>query len=156
MTTKKPVLKMKANDKGVLQMETTGAAGSLGIENIKEVFTTIIEIGVEIADLVKDFSFEKALSLGFKLAGLRTAVPIFKQALKEFKDGLTPAEAKQIADHFKVKFDIENDELEAKIENVVSLIPDTFDWIADGIGLFGKWRTSITAFRKPKELSNAA
>lgn len=146
---KKPLeLKIRQNTKGVFQVESSG---NLGVENIKEVFTVAIETGTDITVLIKDFSLEKALSLGFKLAGLRTAIPIFKQALAEFKSGISPAESKEIAEHFQTKFDIPNDELEAKIENVIALIPETFDWVADGITLFGKWKTSILSFRKPKE-----
>lgn len=124
------------------------------VDSIKKSFELIIEIGTAIVALVKDFSLAKAAALIFELADFKTFLPIFKEALNEFKEGITPAESKEISDHIKDKFDIPNDELEERIEKIITLIPNTYDYLKStfvtGAELYGDWKEAFKGLKTDK------
>ncbi len=111
----------------------------LGIENIKEAFTVTITLATGIIELIKDFSYQKAFQLAFQLAEYKSLVPVFKASLAEFAD-LDTREAKDLQDHFKQEFDIENDKLETVIENSIGLIVRTYEFIVSGVKIFTDWK----------------
>lgn len=136
--TLRPIL-MNVSKGRVIQLNVV----ELGVENIKEIFTVAIETSLQVVDLAKDFDWQKMVALGFDLVSFRTLEPIAKQALAEFKEGITSAEAKELADHFNREFDIPNDELEAKIEAIINLVPMTYEWIDGGKDLVLKWSGAL-------------
>jgi len=130
-----------------LDNSTLEVKNELGVDNIKAAFKTILEVGEMIIELVKNFSIPAALPVILELAKVSTYIPVFKQALQEFKD-VTPAEAEEISRELKINFDLKNDNLEKAIERVIDLIPATYDYlykaIYEGINLYASWKGAIT------------
>ncbi len=116
----------------------------LGIENIKKMFLIILTISASIVKLSKKFNYRILIELGLEIVSYGNIVDVFKESLKEFRD-LDPQEAKQVALDAKRKFDIEDDELEARIEKGIDIIEEGFQIIPQAIkwGLEGyDWATS--------------
>jgi hypothetical protein len=93
---------------------------NLGVENIKVVITDAFST----LDAIIDLFSGKVESGLFKLAGVVGGYEDFlealKQALAEFGD-LSESEANEVYSHAAEAFDIEDDELELKIERVMKL-----------------------------------
>jgi|GEM_PF-6513355 len=92
-----------------------------GIDNIKKSFDVVIDISELAISLSKVFDYKKLFTFAFRLAEYGNVVDVLKQALAEFGD-LNAVEAQQVSDHFKEKFDIENDTLESLIERGIDII----------------------------------
>jgi hypothetical protein len=93
------------------------------LENIKKAFTSVLELSQDIIPLFDDGKISKTELIGLlfiapKIPGVvedtRKALPAFKK--------LTPAGAVEVSEHVKQKFDIANDELEARIELGLDLL----------------------------------
>lgn len=123
------------------------SVGEMGIENIKTSFTALIQVGEKIEKLFANFSIGNAFTFGIELFEMRSTLPIFKLALQEFKD-LTPSESLELSNHFKNEFDISNNELEAKIEKVIELIPATYTHIKNSIDLGIDWADTLKSLKK--------
>lgn len=93
----------------------------LGVELVKEIITDGFTLSEGVIDI-----FGGKLSQGlFKVAAVAAKYSddfqnAFKRAIAELKD-LDESEAQDIYDHVVREFDIENDELEAKIERIAYL-----------------------------------
>lgn len=119
---------------------------NLGIDNIKKAFDIVIEVGEDIADLFPDPSVMGGLQFALGLGGYAAQIHVFKTALAEFRD-LTVKESQAVADYIRERFDIANDQLEATIERVISLIPRTYAFVRDGIELGGDWTAVVRSIR---------
>lgn len=113
---------------------------SLGIETLKTTSVNILELGKTFADVFEDGKFNiltESFQLGKSLVSeLPAIIKNGKAALAELKD-LTPAEAKELAAHIQQKFDIANDQIEAKIEHALDLIVKLYETIKEVVA-FGK------------------
>lgn len=123
---------------------------AMDVDSIKKSLSIIIEISTALASLIKDFSIPAAAGLLFELAEFQTFVPVFKEALKEFKQGISPEESLEISNHIKGEFDIPNDQLEARIEKYITLIPVTYLFlkttVISGTELYVEWRDAFKAW----------
>ncbi len=125
-----------------------------GIENIKESFEITMDLSKKVYLVIKDFSYPALIALGIELAQFKTVLPVFKQALKEFKD-LDTIELNELHTHFKEVFDIENDSLEEKIENGIDLIIDIYDHFEKTLELYHRAEDYLPTIRKAVNKENA-
>ena len=71
---------------------------------------------------------------------------IAQQALEEFKDLDQPASA-ELSRHFAQEFDLQDDEVEAKIEQAVAVIPEAYELVLDGLDIFARGNELVTRVR---------
>ncbi|MFQ5561202.1 MAG: hypothetical protein ACE5FU_11550 [Nitrospinota bacterium] len=133
---------------GSIRLETE----RLGIENIKKIFTALITIGMNLKNLIADFSLWELGQFAFELMKMRGLISVAKEALKEFGD-LSHEESEALAVHFTDEFDIPNDELEENIELLIELIPASYLHIEKTLDLALAWRKGIKFLKivKPNE-----
>lgn len=124
-----------------------------GIENIKKSFDVVIEVSEQVVSISKEFNYRKLISFAFKLAEYGNIVDVLKESLNEFKD-LSSVEAEMVADHFKDRFDIENETLEERIERGIDLIergyqlaPLVIEYGGDVADYVGEWKEDIDIAR---------
>jgi len=108
------------------------------IENIKKAFTSVIGISKDIVPLFDDgkISRTELFSLLFIAPKIPAVVENAKASLSEFKR-LKPADAELVVVHIKEVLDLENDDLEAKIEKAIDLIAEGYSLVIALIA-FGK------------------
>ena len=119
---------------------------NLGIDNIKIVLTILLTF---LSDILNVFKTGNWLQLGQTLIGLLqygNIVMIAQQALEEFKD-LTQSEAEELSAHFAAEFDLPNDEVEAKIEEAVAVIPEVYDLVLEGLDIFSRGNAIVVRMR---------
>ena len=124
-------------------MQTTDQ--KLGTANIKRAMAFIIITSMMVAQLIKNFSLSKAAALGFHLAENQDLLQVAPAALAEFRDTDT-AEAKEITDYFDEKFDIANDELEARIEAGIDFIPEGYELIKRNVAYVTRVREFVRSW----------
>lgn len=95
----------------------------MDLENIKKAFDSILGLSQDIIPLFDDGKISKTELIGllFVAPKIPKVVEDTKKALPAFKK-LTPVLAADVAEHIKQKFDIANDELEARIEQGIDLL----------------------------------
>ncbi|WP_282781097.1 hypothetical protein [Phaeodactylibacter xiamenensis] len=119
---------------------------NLGIDNIKIVLTILLTF---LSDILNAFKTGNWLKLGQTLIGLLqygNIVMIAQQALEEFKD-LDQQESAEISRHFAQEFDLQDDEVEAKIEQAVAVIPEAYELVLDGLDIFARGNELVTRVR---------
>jgi hypothetical protein len=119
---------------------------NLGIDNIKIVLTILLTFLSDILDVFKTGNW---LQLGQTLIGLLqygNIVIIAQQALEEFKD-LDQQESAELSRHFAQEFDLQDDEVEAKIEQAVAVIPEAYELVLDGLDIFARGNELVTRVR---------
>ena len=119
---------------------------NLGIDNIKIVLTILLTF---LSDILNVFKTGNWLQLGQTLIGLLqygNIVMIAQQALEEFKD-LDQQESAELSRHFAQEFDLQDDEVEAKIEQAVAVIPEAYELVLDGLDLFARGNELVTRVR---------
>ena len=122
------------------------AANSLGIENVKIVLTILLTF---LSDIIKVFKTGNWLSLGQTLIGLLqygNIVMISQNALEEFKN-LDQSESAELSKHFAQEFDLPDDEVEAKIEEAVAVIPEVYQLVLDGLDIFSRGNDIVVRMR---------
>lgn len=118
----------------------------LGIDNIKIILTILLTF---LSDILNAFKTGNWLKLGQTLIGLLqygNIVMIAQQALEEFKD-LDQQESAEISRHFAQEFDLQDDEVEAKIEQAVAVIPEAYELVLDGLDIFARGNELVTRVR---------
>jgi superfamily I DNA and RNA helicase len=119
---------------------------NLGIDNIKIVLTILLTF---LSDILNVFKTGNWLQLGQTLIGLLqygNIVMIAQQALEEFKD-LDQQESAELSRHFAQEFDLQDDEVEAKIEQAVAVIPEAYELVLDGLDIFARGNELVTRVR---------
>ena len=119
---------------------------NLGIDNIKIVLTILLTF---LSDILNVFKTGNWLQLGQTLIGLLqygNIVMIAQQALEEFKD-LDQQESEELSRHFAQEFDLQDDEVEAKIEQAVAVIPEAYELVIDGLDIFARGHELLTRVR---------
>ncbi|MEO1413485.1 MAG: hypothetical protein AAFW73_26640 [Bacteroidota bacterium] len=122
--------------------------GKLGVTNIKKSFGFLLNIAGKSFDLAANFSWGEAVDLGFTLAGAQGMRPVFKAALAEFKD-LDEAESREVTAFVEERFDIENNNLEATIEDGIELLPEIYATFQQNIRTYQKVSNYLARFKKP-------
>lgn len=123
-------------------------ANTLGIESLKKVLAFLLLTSGMIVELVRNFSYSRALSLAFHIGENLDIVNIGKQALQEFRD-LTVAESQELSDYLGAEFDIENDQLEARIEEGIQLLPEGYGLLKSNIAYYEKVRGFVASWKQP-------
>ena len=119
---------------------------NLGIDNIKIVLTILLTF---LSDILNVFKTGNWLQLGQTLIGLLqygNIVMIAQQALDEFKD-LDQQESAELSRHFAQEFDLQDDEVEAKIEQAVAVIPEAYELVLDALDIFARGNELVTRVR---------
>jgi len=122
------------------------ATQDLGIDNVKTVLTILLTF---LTDILAVFRTGNWLSLGQTLIGLLqygNIVMIAQQALEEFKD-LSQAETEELSAHFAQEFDLPNDDVEAKIEEAVAVIPKVYELVLDSLDIFSRGNAIVVRMR---------
>lgn len=109
-----------------------------GIENIKKSFTETLSLVEKVNDLRKSFNWRKVGLLGLELAEFNAKIDTYREAIKEAND-LDEQESKQLDVFFKDKVDLQNKKIEVAVEDGLSLIIRTYNFIREGIELGGDW-----------------
>jgi len=114
----------------------------LGIENLKILFTGILNFATSVGETLKDGAqFEDLFVLIKQWPNLNIIIAQAPVGWAELKD-LDPLESQELAEYISIQFDIPNDQVEQKIEtgirlaskwyfqynNTVMLFEDTKDW----------------------------
>lgn len=123
------------------------ATQNLGIDNMKIVLTILLTFFTDILEVFRSGNW---LRLGQTLIGLLqygNIVMIAQQAMEEFKD-LDQAETQELSDHFAAEFDLPNDEVEAKIEQAVAVIPEVYELVLDGLDIFSRGNQIVVRVRE--------
>jgi hypothetical protein len=124
------------------------SANTLGIENVKRVAAFLLLVSNMIVDLVRNFSYGKALTLAFTIGENLDILDVGRLALAEIRD-MTVEESQQVSDYLGQEFDIENDQLERRIEEGLDLIPQGYALIKENIAFYEKLRGFVTSWRRP-------
>lgn len=106
----------------------------LGVDNIKAILTIAITFFEDLVQAIKTRNYFRLFEIVSRLLQFGNILAVAQQAWEEFKDLKSSGEAQEVVDHFAVEFDIANDQLEAKIESALSLLPRIYDL---AIGLLG-------------------
>lgn len=114
-------------------MNTT-ATQKLGTENLKRVIAFLLITSAMIVELFKQFSLTKGAALAFHIADHQDLLQVGPAALAEVRD-LDVKESEEIADFIGDKFDLDNDALEARIEEAIDLIPEVYAQVKSCISL---------------------
>lgn len=132
----------------------------MGVSKIKEVITDAFIVVTNIGRLTKRFSVDPIFAILPVLAKYENPKEAFALAVQEFRE-LSADEADEITEHLKAEFDIENDEIEARIERVLSLPADAYReykesaaLVADMAAVFNN--TALTMREKVKEIARMA
>lgn len=118
----------------------------LGIDNIKIILTILLTF---LSDILNAFKTGNWLKLGQTLIGLLqygNIVMIAQQALEEFKD-LDQQESAELSRHFAKEFDLQDDEVEEKIELAVAVIPEAYELVLDGLDIFARGNELVSRVR---------
>lgn len=129
--------------------KSKAAGNTLGIENLQRVAAFLLLTSGMIIDLVRNFSYSKALSLAFHIGENLDIVDIGRVALQEIRD-LSVEETQALTDYLGDEFDIENDQLEARIEEGLDLIPEGYALIKANIAYYEKLRGFVTNWKQPE------
>jgi hypothetical protein len=136
--------------------------GELGVENVKIIFTIAIAFFTDLITAIRNKNYFLLLNIVANLLKYGNIVVIAQTAWKEFKDTSQP-ESEQIVAHIKAEFDLEDDDLEKKIETALTIVPEIYDLVLDALGLFGRGKDLydriVALFGEKgtlKELANAA
>lgn len=124
------------------------ATNNLGVDNVKRVAAFLILTGVKIEETISDFNYGKALGLAFHVGENLDIVDAGKDALAELKD-MNAAETQEVADFIGEDFDIANDELEARIEAGIQLIPEGYALLKANIAFYQKSSDYVKTWKKP-------
>ena len=95
---------------------------SVGVENIIVVMEAAIAVGMDIADALEDgkFGWADTIGLAKNIPDVVSAAKAAKELPDELRD-LDDEERDEIVAYFADKFDLDNDELEEKLERVFSV-----------------------------------
>ncbi len=130
-------------------MAQAKTANQLGIDNLKLVFAFILVTVNMVVELVKNFNYAKALQLAFHIGENLSILDTAKAALAEFRD-LDVAESNELAVFLGEEFDIADDNLEARIEEAVFLLPEGYALLKTNISYYEKVRTFVSDWRQPE------
>ena len=126
------------------------ADGKLGIENLKMILEFLVTFLVGLTQAIKDRAYTQIAALIFTLLRYGNIVALAKMAWDEFKD-LSAEESALVSAHFAKVFDLRDDELEAKIEQAVAIIPVAYDIVNDTLDLVsrgqGIWAQLVDIFK---------
>jgi hypothetical protein len=113
------------------------ADGQLGIENLKLILTVVVTFSVDLVTIIKERRIGDILQVLLALLSFGNIIAIARLAWQEFLD-LSQPETAEISAHFAEVFDIPNDEVEAKVEQGVSIVPRVYELIIESTGIVGR------------------
>lgn len=128
----------------------TKAAEQLGITNLKRVIGFLLITAMMIKDLIKKFDLSKAVQLGFHIAENQNLLQTGPTALAEFKD-LDVPETQELTDFFGEELDLENDNLEYRIEEGLDLIPEGYALIRQNLDFYLKASAYVRSWGDPSD-----
>lgn len=101
----------------------------LGISNIKSSMDDLLLLILTIVKVARDRDLSQLIVLTRLVLSYKQIVERAKLAVKEIAD-LDQAESIEVSNYFKVEFDLDDDRLEADIEDVVAMLPRGFSLAA--------------------------
>jgi MoaA/NifB/PqqE/SkfB family radical SAM enzyme len=120
---------------------------NLGTDNLKRVLAFLLMISFAIKELIENFTFAKAVELGFKLAQNQDLLTVSTVALAELRD-LDVPETEDVIKFIGINFDLENDSLEQRIEEALDIIPEAYALILANLALYTKVNRIVTNWGK--------
>lgn len=122
----------------IVKLNLLETGDELGIDNIKLILGLVFALTEKVITLVSSiggtFNYFAAIALLQEIIGNLGILKKWKEAINEIKN-LSQAEAQELSEFFQVNFDIENDELEQRIEEGVAFIPESYALIKANIDL---------------------
>lgn len=112
----------------------------LGIDNIKKALSSVLKLAITAIEVMEDkkISFTEWPRVGLALTQIPGLVKSGSDAIAELKD-LTAEETAELSAYFKEEFDIDNDQLEARVEESIDLLLKTqalcMEWVQWGKSL---------------------
>jgi len=122
-------------------------ASGIGIDDTKMLLEKVFSVYQDAAALVKNFSWAGAVNFLWKHSNYKTVATLARLAWQEARDGYSDAEKQGLYQHICALYDIENDQLEAKVEQIIGL---GFDWYAHIEKTVNLVEKSIDVFKSSK------
>lgn len=113
--------------------------GLLGIDNIKNIMTVFIVFFIDLLEIIKSKNYVRILETVWGLVRFGNIIDIAKDAWLELKD-VDQAESEELYLHFATEFDIENDQVEALIEQAISTIPRIYQITLNALSVIASAR----------------
>jgi hypothetical protein len=117
-----------------------------------KILTTVLDL-VEFGYVyitTKQLPYQFILDIVFNYGSPKNFIEQARTALAQFKK-LNPTRAKYVNEQIKQGFDIDNNELERKIENGLDLIVEAFTLVDMNINFIKKVNEYVTSFKEAKE-----
>lgn len=111
------------------------ADGSLGVENIKTIISTVVPLAVDFTAAIASKNWFSLAALIPRLLAQAGIIAVAEEAWKEIKD-TTYEESNDIHLTFTEVLDLENDETEATIEYAFGLIPRVYGHVINAMAMF--------------------
>ena len=113
-----------------------------GIKSIIVVMDTILDIGADIAAAMDDkqLSLSEGLSLGKHIPGAIAAIKSAPDLPGELQD-LDDEERAEIISHFANKFDLPNDQIEARVEKLFAVAVNLSIEVVEIVGVVKAFRS---------------
>lgn len=123
-------------------LESRKADGTLGIDNIKRITTTVVVAFVDLQKAIKtkDYLGMIRAILGVFQAG--NIIAVANEAWEEIKD-VTLQESNDIHKHFAEVLDLEDDQAEKLVEYAFGLVPRVYAIAVQGIGVVVNARSLV-------------
>ena len=109
----------------------------LGTNNLKNILTVIVTFFVDVITVIKTKNWAQLLQILLGLMRFGNIIALAKDAWNELKD-LDATETKDIIEHIKSVFDLENDDTEKLIERAFDVIPRIYDLVLSALDVYSQ------------------
>jgi hypothetical protein len=131
----------------------------LGVDNIKIILTVAIAFFTDLITAIRKRNYLLLINIVANLLKYGNIVVIAQDAWEEFKDTSQP-ESAEIIMHIQTELDLENEDLEDKIEKALAVIPEVYDLVLSTLNLAARGKDIydrvVALFGKKGALEEAA
>lgn len=133
--------------------------GSLGVDNVKNILSVVVTFFLDVIDVIQTRNYVRLLEIVFNLVRFGNIIDVAKSAWLELQE-MSLEESKAVVEHVKVVVDLDNDELEKKIEDAIDIIPRIYELALKVLGIGAEaidvWKELKAIFSDEGELAQAA
>ncbi len=125
-------------------------------ELLKEALSAALDLYEDIEQVLEDgkISAVEWPAVGIAMTQVPGVVNSGRIALAELRSGLDPDMAVQITEEIALDFDLNDDEVEERIEDILQYMARIYRWVMDGIDLFRDIKVDF--FQPNEEVLEAA
>lgn len=129
-------------------MKTKQLIQNLNIEELKQLTGAGLELIGEFYDTVTgNFNIFKLLQLNDEVLDFIGTLTMASMAWAQIRDGLTESEATELIEEWKERFDIEDDELEARLEALLDIVPQVLVLVGNAVQVYDSATSIITQIK---------